>query len=426
MHRSAPYVLLLAAGSSLVSAAAHAAQGPGRLTPAHVAQFKDVEVVRVEVKEAHEATSATIAADVSRVAGHLLRAVGWDGVADPDAEAQGLLVMELHGLIGHVPRRQAGATAAEGETPQPLRAGRMAGAYVLAAGRARLGGPLEGPPYAPQDADAKPTDRDLLWGAFLRSGCCLSLARMLGDLKEPTAGTVVAGLLKDKDPAVRIRAADLLGHMKAKETWRALLAAIEPPANREVVRHVGWALGELNEPASVDAIVAAAEKHKATENDLYLLEGLGKIDDPRARMRFIEIMADRMQGTYPAYNYATERLFQQHGKGYVEPLLRALAHESRVVRSHAPFWLELCFFQDPDATHHAAAVPRIIAALEARGDKALDADGRTCLVRILGAVDDPRAVAALKKAARDDPDETVRRVAGKALKAGSKNAEPKP
>ena len=426
MHRSHRSVVVVAAGWLLLSAAAHAAQGPGRLTPAHVAEFKDVQVVRVEVKEEHEATSATIAADVSRVAGHLLRAVGWDVVADPDAEAQALLVMELHGLIGHVPRRQAGATAAEGDTPQPLRAGRMAGAYVLAAGRARLGGPLEGPPYAPQDADAKPTDRDLLWGAFLRSGCCLSLARMLADLKEPTAGTVVAGLLKDDDPAVRIRAADLLGHVKAKETWRTLLASVEPPANREVIRHVGWALGELNEPASIDAIVAAMEKHKATENDLYLLEGLGKIDAPRARMLFIEKTAERLNHHgNTAFVYAAHRIFERRGNAYVAPLLRALSHEKQAVRTLAALWLSDCFGQATDETC-AAAVPRIVAALEARGDNALDAYSRSVLAEILGGIDDPRAVAALKKAARDDPDETVRRVAGKALKAGSKNAEPKP
>jgi len=426
MHRSHRHVLVVAAGLSLLPAASHAAQGPRRLTPAHVAEFKDVQVVRVEVKEAHEETSATIAADVRRVVGHMLREVGWKAVANPDAEAQARLVMDLHGLVGHAARQQPEATTAEGDAPQTPRAGRMAGAYALVAGRAKLGGPFEGLLYAPQDADAKPTDRDLLWGAFLRSGCCLSLARMLADLKEPTAGTVVAGLLKDDDPAVRIRAADLLGHMKAKGTWRTLLTSVEPPANREVIRHVGWALGELNEPASIDAIVAAMEKHKATENDLYLLEGLGKIDTPHARMRFIEKTAERLNHHgNTAFVYAAHRIFERRGNAYVAPLLRALSHEKQAVRTLAALWLSDCFGQATDETC-AAAVPRIVAALEARGDKALDAYSRSVLAEILGGIEDPRAVSALKKAAKDDPDETVRQTASEALEANNKKANPTP
>jgi HEAT repeat protein len=74
----------------------------------------------------------------------------------------------------------------------------------------------------------------------------------------------------------------------------------------------------------------------------------------------------------------------------------------------------------------SVGLPRISAALEARGDKALDAYSRQVLADILGRIDDPRAVAALKKAAKDDPDEAVRRAAGEALKDSRENADPGP
>jgi len=402
-----------------IAGAAAAAEAPGQLTPAHVAEFKDVQAVRVEVTEKHEGTSATIADDVRRVAGHMLAAVGWKAAAKPDDEAQARLVVDLHGLLGHVP----GVPDAKTGPAEARRAGRMAGAFVLLAGRAKLGAPFKSQPYAPERVEPKPADKDLLWGAFLRSGFCQSLARMLGDLRDPTFGTVLAGLLKDNNPQVRIRAADLIGHFKAKETWQALVAALDPLPPDEVVQHVGWALGQLNVPESIDAVVAAADKVKAQtkdETDAYLLQGLGRIDDPRARMRFIEKMAERLEPGNEAYGYAAQRIFEQQGGAYVEPLLQALGHENWAVRSNAPSWLRICLHK---ATGEArtAAVPRLIAALDARDDKSLSASARKSLVDTLSRLGDPRGIEALKKVAESDPDEEVRQAARAALEAAAKS-----
>ena len=211
-----------------------------------------------------------------------------------------------------------------------------------------------------------------------------SATEALVEIGGPSVGPLIGALGDEKVGKFAAVALGRLGDARAVEP---LMAAFTDPAVR---RYAGDALVAIGHPA-VEALLVAFRGGDQDDRKATAL-ALGRIGDPRAVETFVIALGDR--GTR---KYASDALVAIGGPA-VKPLIGGL--KDRGVRKHASE--ALVWIGGP-------AVKPLTEALKG-GDK----DLRECIARVLGQIGDPRARKVLR-AARSDPDQTVRKVAREGL-----------
>jgi HEAT repeat protein len=122
-------------------------------------------------------------------------------------------------------------------------------------------------------------------------------------------GALLAERLGDLDakvPAVRARAATLLGEMGNRAASPELIEALEDP-EKAVRREAARALGRLRESRAVDALVRAMRDRDPNVR-LYAAHSLGEIRDSKARQALIDALSDNRYGVREEAAWALREL----------------------------------------------------------------------------------------------------------------------
>jgi HEAT repeat protein len=120
-------------------------------------------------------------------------------------------------------------------------------------------------------------------------------ATALGALARLGALTVddVAGALDDDDPLVRRRACEEAGRQKLTGALDVLVRALtDDGEDSHVVETAAWALGELEDPAAVDALAAIATEHDEPLCRESAVAALGAIADEGGQPAILPATAD--------------------------------------------------------------------------------------------------------------------------------------
>lgn len=238
-----------------------------------------------------------------------------------------------------------------------------------------------------------------------RGEAAVSLGK-IGDAKalEPL---IIA--LKDNDDRVRVGAAVALGGIGNPEAVDPLIEALNDSVS--MVRQLAaFSLGLIGNPLAVDPLIRALDDgdYKVRSS---AASSLGELRDPRAVEPLIGSFKRRNGDTYD-FELAREDLEVRErsanalgmiGLAAVEPLIEALDHEDRFIRSYSA--LSLGKIGD------IRAVDPLIEALDDE-----DWTVRNSAVTSLALIGDPRAVGPLIEALNDE-NEWVRLNAANALEA---------
>ncbi|HYE34770.1 NACHT domain-containing protein [Methylocaldum sp.] len=218
----------------------------------------------------------------------------------------------------------------------------------------------------------------------------------LGELKDPRTLDALLQALGDEKQDVRWAAASALGQLKDPRTLDALLQALGD--EKEDVRWAAArALGELKDPRTLDALLQALGDEKEDVRSAAVW-ALGELKDPRALDALLQALGDENQDVRWL---AAQALGELKDPRALDALLQALGDEKENVRSAAA--RALGKLKNPRA---------LDALLRAVADEA--ADVRWAAAAAFGELKDPRALDALLQALADEK-ENVRRAAARAL-----------
>lgn len=240
---------------------------------------------------------------------------------------------------------------------------------------------------------------------LLTLALCAALNGCYGTAAAPDPHTAVAhllALLEDRDPQVRLTAAQALGKIAASGTAPALLRRLHD-ADPTVRAMSAWALGHLGEDVLDEAGLELARR----------------LDDPSPLVKRAAARALGDVGGTPAIvDLLTDRL--THGDVETRrAAVQALTWLDATAASHAL----ITALGDPDALVRQGAVaalgelvdPRSLPAIRERLLKDTDAGVRGEAAYRLGKFGDRTVVPALRAASTRDPDPAVRQWAAWAL-----------
>ena len=191
--------------------------------------------------------------------------------------------------------------------------------------------------------------------------------------------------MKDADVEVRRTAAQALGSLEDPRAVDALLAALRDDADADVRKMAAWALGEIESPRAVAGLSQAARSDRSAEVRAMSAWALGEIESPEgvpalgAALRDSDVEVRRM---------AVWALGEIESAEAVEWLTPALRDDDVEIRRKAAWAL--------GEIQSAAAVPALGAAM-----RDADAEVRSMAAWALGEIQNPAAVDALQVGVRD-------------------------
>ena len=112
-------------------------------------------------------------------------------------------------------------------------------------------------------------------------------ARMLGRIKDRTAGEAIVRLLKDPDAKVREAAAEAIAHVSDPAALHALVRLLEDEPTRDTAADV---LGRLKDPGAMEPLIAMMKSGNPVARRM-AAEALEQLADPRSVDAWIGAMA---------------------------------------------------------------------------------------------------------------------------------------
>jgi HEAT repeat protein/beta-lactamase regulating signal transducer with metallopeptidase domain len=226
-----------------------------------------------------------------------------------------------------------------------------------------------------------------------------SAIQALGSLEDPrSVAALIAALRGDQDPQVRATAAWALGQIEDRSAVPALVEAMTSDRAVEVRRTATWALGQIEDGAAVDGLMRAMRDADAEVRSTALW-ALGQIEDRRA---VPALSAALREGDADVRRQAAWALGQIEDRAAVPGLVTALRDSDRTVRETAVWALGQ--IESPDA------VPALSGLL-----RDPEAGVRKQAVWALGQIEAPSAVGALGQVLQGDAQPEVRETAAWAL-----------
>ena len=204
--------------------------------------------------------------------------------------------------------------------------------------------------------------------------------------------------LGDRDPLVRLAAAEGLGGLEDPRAVEALSRALRSDESVEVRRMAAWALGEIEDAAGVPALSDALRSDRDDEVRRMAAWALGEIESATAVEALGAALKDQNPEVRKTAVWALGEIESPNG---VQHLLPFLKDESAEIRSQAAWAL--------GEIESPRAVAALAAAIDDREPKV-----RETVVWALGEIEDASAVTALAKAL-SDANVAVRRKAAWAL-----------
>ena len=205
------------------------------------------------------------------------------------------------------------------------------------------------------------------------------------DLSEGRAVVGLAGALTDRDPNVRLAAAEGLGGLEDPRAVEALSRALRTDENVEVRRMAAWALGEIEDAAAVPALSDALRSDRDEEVRRMAAWALGEIESATAVEALGAALRDQSVEVRKTAVWALGEIESPNGVQYLIPFLR---DENAQIRGQAAWALG------------EIESPRAVEALSAALDDS-DPKIREMVVWALGEIEDGAAVEGLSKALRD-------------------------
>ncbi|MDX1661077.1 MAG: HEAT repeat domain-containing protein [Gemmatimonadota bacterium] len=222
-----------------------------------------------------------------------------------------------------------------------------------------------------------------------------TVARALGAVDDPRAvEALLRALRDDPDADVRRVAAWALGEIESGRAVSGLVRAVREDAHWEVRKMAAWALGEIESPEGVVGLRAAIADDHAEVRETAVW-ALGEIEDPAA----VPALIDALRGGEPEIRRkAAWALGEIESPSAVDALVAALGDGDTEVRRQAAW--ALGEIEDP------RAVAGLTGALD-------DSDRKTRLMAVwaLGEMDLQSAPRALIEAAGDGDAEVREKVA---------------
>jgi HEAT repeat protein/beta-lactamase regulating signal transducer with metallopeptidase domain len=206
--------------------------------------------------------------------------------------------------------------------------------------------------------------------------------------RSASTGRAVLGLsaaLTDRDPQVRLAAAEGLGGLDDPRAVEALSRALRSDENVEVRRMAAWALGEIEDAAGVPALSDALRSDRDEEVRRMAAWALGEIESATA----VEALGAALKDSSPEVRktavWALGEIESPNGVAHLLPFLK---DENTEIRSQAAWAL--------GEIESPRAVAALAAALDDRDPKV-----REMVVWALGEIEDASAIDALSKALTD-------------------------
>jgi len=226
----------------------------------------------------------------------------------------------------------------------------------------------------------------------------IEAAKMLGRIRDRTAGAPIVRLLKDANAAVREAAAEAMPHVADSAALRALVQLLEDEATRDTAAEV---LGRLKDPGALVPLVAVMKSQDPTARRM-AAEALEQLADPLSVDAWIEAMA------YPDLVDIAARSLKRIAdlrERIAEILDRLRDIEDTVALEEARIGVSMDLI--------ALGRPAVTELLEALNDGLWVV--REAAAQALGIIGDLRAVELLLDKAKTDRDRGVRESCIKAL-----------
>jgi HEAT repeat protein/beta-lactamase regulating signal transducer with metallopeptidase domain len=205
------------------------------------------------------------------------------------------------------------------------------------------------------------------------------------ELSEGRAVVGLAEALADRDPQVRLAAAEGLGGLEDPRAVEALSRALRTDENVEVRRMAAWALGEIEDAAAVPALSDALRSDRDEEVRRMAAWALGEIESATAVEALGAALRDQSVEVRKTVVWALGEIESPNGVQYLIPFLR---DENAQIRGQAAWALG------------EIESPRAVEALSAALDDS-DPKIREMVVWALGEIEDAAAVEGLSKALKD-------------------------
>jgi HEAT repeat protein/beta-lactamase regulating signal transducer with metallopeptidase domain len=209
-----------------------------------------------------------------------------------------------------------------------------------------------------------------------------------GAERSASTGRAVLGLaaaLTDRDPQVRLAAAEGLGGLDDPRAVEALSRALRSDENVEVRRMAAWALGEIEDAAAVPALSDALRSDRDEEVRRMAAWALGEIESATAVEALGAALKDASPEVRKTAVWALGEIESPNGVAHLLPFLK---DENTEIRSQAAWAL--------GEIESPRAVAALAAALDDRDPKV-----REMVVWALGEIEDASAIDALSKALTD-------------------------
>ena len=205
------------------------------------------------------------------------------------------------------------------------------------------------------------------------------------DVTEARAAAGLAEALADRDPQVRLAAAEGLGGLEDPRAIEALSRALRTDENVEVRRMAAWALGEIEDAAAVPALSDALRSDRDEEVRRMSAWALGEIESATAVEALGAALRDQSVEVRKTAVWALGEIESPNGVQHLIPFLR---DENAQIRAQAAWALG------------EIESPRAVEALSAALDDS-DPKIREMVVWALGEIEDATAAEGLAKALKD-------------------------
>jgi len=251
------------------------------------------------------------------------------------------------------------------------------------------------PDREPALAEASPPEHIASPGGQSSSEASQAPAKTQG---RDTAVSALLTVVKDENAAVRLAAVEALGNLQDPRAIDALVQAVKTDTDARVREAAAEALGEIDSPRAVPGLVAALGSEKVAAVRAKIAWALGEIGDARAVEALGAVVRD---AEVEVRRNAVEALGQIESPAAVPMLIPALRDSDVETRKNAAEALGNLESKD---------------AVEALGTASKDANAevRKEAVEALGQIQDKRALAALT-AALGDAEVEVRQAAIEAI-----------